>query len=125
MCQDMKIVVVDDEELMRNLVVQILTRSGFTPHPFADAARAWKFLQYHEPDILISDLHMGEMGGIELLKLVKKEVPTVKCLMMSADLNKRRRVLDLGADAFLGKPFLCSDLVKIIRAMAAARAQSL
>jgi DNA-binding NtrC family response regulator len=113
------IVVVDDEEPVRNLVVQILQMSGWNPQPFEKAALAWEFMQSHKTDILISDVNMAGMGGLELLRLVKKGAPTVKCIMMSADHDKERSAFELGTDGFLAKPFQARDLVRIVNQMAA------
>ena len=117
MIQNVKIAVVDDNELTRNLLVDVLmfcvNRKVFS---FDNALSAWEHFQDEgDPDLVLSDVNMSEMTGLELLVKMKKKSPKTICVMMSGDRASERNAKELGADAFLAKPFNLSDLFHIVQ----------
>ncbi len=117
MKRNAKMAVVDDNELTRGLLVDVLmfcvNRKVLV---FENALSAWNhFEKEGEPDLILSDVNMSEMTGLELLVRIKKKSPKTICVMMSGDRSSEEMARDLGADAFLAKPFNISDLFQIVQ----------
>jgi len=117
MKRNAKMAVVDDNELTRGLLVDVLmfcvNRKVLV---FENALSAWNhFEKEGEPDLILSDVNMSEMTGLELLVRIKKKSPKTICVMMSGDRSSEEMARDLGADAFLAKPFNISDLFRIVQ----------
>ncbi|MFH1571256.1 MAG: response regulator [Gemmatimonadota bacterium] len=79
-----RILVVEDEEAVRNLIVAVLSRAGYTPVPTADAARALDVLDRDEIDLVLLDLHMpGPADGEDLLFLLRDRGDEVPIIIVS------------------------------------------
>ncbi len=65
--------------------------------------------------MVISDTDLIEMNGVKLLAGIKKKYPKKKCIIMSEDSAKEETAKQLGADAFLAKPFKVNDLFNIVQ----------
>ncbi len=117
MIQNVKIAVVDDNELTRSLLVDVLMFCvNRKVQEFQNASAAWNsFEEDGPPDLLLSDVNMSEMTGLELLAKIKEESPKTVCVMMSGDQMSEKTAKELGADAFLAKPFNIKDLFEIVR----------
>jgi DNA-binding NtrC family response regulator len=75
--------VVDDEQIIASTLAAILELSGFTPFAFADPREALKASESNEPALLIADVVMPHMTGIELAILIKSKYPRCKILLFS------------------------------------------
>jgi len=112
------ILVVDDEEEMRVSYEKLLSRAGYDVHSTASAKDALHLLrENHNYALLISDLKMPEMDGMDLLSLIKKEHPYLPVIMVTG-----YGTLDLGIEAvkngafdFLEKPFTKDKLLRSIK----------
>jgi two-component system chemotaxis response regulator CheY len=107
----MKVLVVDDEADVQALFQQRFRkelRGGVISFHFAlSAEEALKFLSTHEGAVLIlSDINMPGMNGLDLLRLVKEQYPHLKVFMVTAygDEEYHRRAIALGCDDYLTKP---------------------
>ncbi|MBU4185770.1 MAG: response regulator [Proteobacteria bacterium] len=115
---NVKIAVVDDDKLTRDLVVNALMycvnrdvlsfENGFSALAYLDTDK-------DSPDIIVSDVDMPEMNGLALLESIKKKWPSKICVIMSEDPASEKSASDLGADAFLAKPFKITDLFNIVQ----------
>ncbi|MBA3017763.1 MAG: response regulator [Proteobacteria bacterium] len=115
---NVKIVVVDDDKLTRDLMVNALMycvnrdvlsfENGFSALAYLDADE-------DSLDIIVSDVDMPEMSGLALLESIKKKWPSKICIIMSENPANEKSASDLGADAFLAKPFKVTDLFKIVQ----------
>ena len=107
------VIVDDDSEICSYLRSEL--RSRYNVKTFADAATAWSEISVHQPDIVVTDLKMEGMDGIELCGKIKRNPGTnhipVIILTSSADEATQQRSVDSGADRFLSKP-LSIDLLK-------------
>jgi DNA-binding response OmpR family regulator len=107
--------VVDDEHLIADTLVVILRRSGFSAFAFYDAASALEFAATVTPDIVISDVQMSGMNGVDLAIALRKSAPEVKMLLFSgqastADLLSKAH--DNGYTfSVLAKPIYPTDLL--------------
>ncbi len=114
----MKIIVVDDYKPIRDFMANALTycvnREVLT---FENGAKAWIYLENQNSfDIVVSDVDMPEMDGLELLSKIKNHYPNKICILMSGDHSNEKSAKELGADAFLAKPFRIKDLFKLVEA---------
>lgn len=115
---NVKIAVVDDDRLTRNLVVNALmycvNRDVIS---FENCFSALAYLDADENslDIIVSDIDMPEMSGLALLESIKKKWPSKICVIMSENPANEKSASNLGADAFLAKPFKVTDLFKIVQ----------
>ena len=125
---DMKILVVDDFATMRRIVRGLLKEMGHTDVVEAeDGAIALAALKAHKFDFVISDIHMPNMNGFELLKAIKADADlrSLPVLMVTAEARKEDIVMAVqsGAAGYVVKPFtratLEDKLVKIMAKLAA------
>ena len=110
------ILVVDDEQMMRDLLTKILARDGYQILTAEDGQAALEMLDQHQIDLIISDMKMPRLNGFELLKIVKKDYPTIGMIMMTAygDTYTVKDALLLGADEYLTKPFKSFEVSLIV-----------
>ncbi|MBD3401832.1 response regulator [candidate division GN15 bacterium] len=110
------ILVVDDEQMMRDLLTKILSRDGYRILTAEDGQAALEMLDQHQIDLIISDMKMPRLNGFELLKIVKKDYPTIGMIMMTAygDTYTVKDALLLGADEYLTKPFKSFEVSLIV-----------
>ena len=115
-----KIAIVDDSKLCRNLIATALASLPWTDiSSFEDGQKAWTAFRNGESvDIVITDINMPEMDGLELLHKIKEKNPQKPCIIMSATPRYKKTARDLCADCFLEKPFAISDLLKVVEQFA-------
>ncbi|MBI4930760.1 MAG: sigma-54-dependent Fis family transcriptional regulator [Bacteroidetes bacterium] len=99
--------VVEDERILRVTIADDLRDAGYKVFEFADAVAALTLLQNQEADIIISDIKMPRMDGLDFLKRVKEINPDIYVVMMTAFATVETAVqaIKLGAYDFLTKPF--------------------
>jgi FixJ family two-component response regulator len=97
---------VDDEPAVRRSVSQTLQQSGYTVSCFADANHCLKQLQVQNCDLLITDVRMPEMDGIELVGRAKRIAPWMPVLVITGygDIPMAVRAVKAGAAEFIEKP---------------------
>jgi len=109
--------VVEDERILRVTIADDLRDAGYKVFEFADAVAALTLLQNQEADIIISDIKMPRMDGLDFLKRVKEINPDIYVVMMTAFATVETAVqaIKLGAYDFLTKPFPKEQPLLIIR----------
>ncbi len=107
-----KIIVVDDEKGICENVEKILLKSNYSVVHTQSAAKALEMMKKESFSLLISDIVMPEMNGLELLKHVADEVPDIKTIMMTgyASTNTAMKAIRLGALDYIPKPFTPDEL---------------
>jgi CheY-like chemotaxis protein len=110
------ILVVDDDAFFRDLLREVLTEHGYKVSEAVDGIDALKFLQQTSVDMVVADLEMPNMNGLDLTRQLKKERPQFPIVMVTAyaALHTPSDILAAGVDAFLQKPVPMDKLVKII-----------
>lgn len=115
------ILVVDDEIGALTLIGIMLERGGFGVLKAKDARSALAILDQNTPDMIILDVMMPGMDGIELCRVIRSRSDTGKTpvLILSArgDAESIMRGIEAGANDYLPKPILHHDLVAKVRAM--------
>ncbi len=116
MKNDISILVVDDEAMMRNLLEKILVREGYAVKTAGNGVEALELLQHENFELIISDMKMPNMDGFELLKAVKQEYPNINVIIMTAygDTYTVKDALLLGADEYITKPFKSHEISLVV-----------
>lgn len=110
-----KILLVDDDEQLRELLVEALTESGHSVTVAANGQDAQLILVHQVYDLIVSDVQMPVMNGIELLQWVRTNIQTPMILMSGfSRLLELMKPKDIGAKAFLPKPFQPEDLISLV-----------
>jgi two-component system, OmpR family, alkaline phosphatase synthesis response regulator PhoP len=116
-----KILVVEDEPDIRKLVQYNLTQERFRVLEAEDGEQALKIVQRDKPNLLILDLMLPGLSGIELCRILRDRSETARLpiLMLTAKAGEADRVLglEMGADDYLTKPFSPRELVARVRAI--------
>ena len=107
-----RILVVDDEESIREFLEIMLKKEGFEVSLAEDGARAKEMIQKKSYDMVISDLQMPNMNGIELLKFVKDSAPDTVFMMITAFGTTETAVeaMKMGAYDYITKPFKIDEV---------------
>lgn len=117
----LKIVLVEDEEILRENLKEILEINNFEVSDFSNGIQALDYLKSHNISLIISDLMMPEMDGHELLENIKadKRTKDIPFILLSAKIEQddRERSFALGADQYLIKPIKTVDLIKSIKSI--------
>lgn len=112
-----KILLVDDAGFMRMMIKNYLTKAGYTDFVEGeDGAQAVQLYQQEKPDLLIMDITMPNMDGIEALREIKKIDPGARVVMCSA-MGQESMVMEaitLGAMDFIVKPFKEERIVQTV-----------
>lgn len=111
-----KILVADDEAMMRNLLLKILESEGYQVTVVSAANEALEKLKVEKYDLLLTDVKMPGMTGFDLLKQVKIEWPEMVVIIMTGygDAYSVKEALLLGADEYLSKPFKSQEVSLIV-----------
>lgn len=112
---------VEDDASIRDIEVYTLTSTGFEARGFDDGVSFWSALQTQKPDLVVLDVMLPGVDGIELLQRMKasaelRTIPVVMATAKGAEYDKIRG-LDLGADYYLVKPFGVMELVSCVKAV--------
>ncbi len=112
------ILVVDDDKKIVELVALYLKRDGYNVLPAYDGQEALDLARRRRPDLIVLDLMLPELSGMDVCKLVRAEsrIPIVMLTARAGDEDKLRG-LDLGADDYITKPFNPRELVARVRAV--------
>lgn len=116
-----KVLVIDDEANIRDLICEALRLSDFQVSAASDGVEALSILRRTDFDLLILDINMPKLDGLDLLAKLRNEGSAVSILMLSARADKSdiNQSLRIGADDYLTKPFSIEELV--LRAKAILR----
>lgn len=106
------IAVVDDEPHLRETVAFALGRDGYRVQTYADGAQAWEAFSTELPDLVILDILMPHMDGLDLCRRLRGISERLPILFLSSRDEEFDRVLglEIGADDYLGKPFSMREL---------------
>lgn len=112
---------VEDEASIRDIIVYALSSAGFDAKGFEDGDCFWNALQNEKPQLVLLDVMLPGIDGIELMNRMKKvpelcDIPIIMATSKGAEFD-RIRGLDLGADDYLVKPFSMMEMVSRVKAV--------
>lgn len=114
-----KISIVDDSPIQLILLEKVLQREGFFVEAFSNGPDLIKGISLDLPDLIISDIHMPELNGFELIEEIRSfpKGEKIPCFLISskADTVIRKKVDAAGADGFIKKPFEYQSLMAAIK----------
>ncbi len=112
----MTVLTVDDDKPLRDLCLEVVKQLDLEGQAAEDATRALQILETSQVDIVLSDVRMPEVSGIELLKTIRQEHPQVAVLMMTAygTIPEAVEAVKLGAYDYITKPFKVDDLRRLL-----------
>ncbi|MBK6748698.1 MAG: sigma-54-dependent Fis family transcriptional regulator [Pyrinomonadaceae bacterium] len=111
------ILIVDDEQSYRQLLSLVFDSDGHKIRTAMNGRQAIELLQESPADVIISDVKMPDMDGIEMLRAVRETLPDLGVILMTAfaSVETAREAFKLGADDFIQKPFDVEELKLIVR----------
>ncbi|MBK0369312.1 response regulator transcription factor [Flavobacterium agrisoli] len=116
----MNILLVEDDKRISDFVVKGLQENGFTIQLCTNGVKAREMLFASEWDLVLMDIMLPDISGVELVKLVRFKKKAVPIIMLSAlgEPDDKVEALDAGADDYLVKPFHFKELISRINALA-------
>jgi CheY-like chemotaxis protein len=109
-----RILLVDDDQNIRRLIMSILRQQGHTVHVAYDGREAIRLLSVIMPEVLVTDLLMPRMPGLELINAAREDLPGLPIVVVSAYTNYTREALEADGIHTLKKPFSQDDLVSVV-----------
>lgn len=112
------ILVVDDSGYARRLLRQTLEAQGHEVMEAANGMAGLESYAMHSPDVVMLDLTMEDVGGLEVLERLQEINPQVRAIVVSADIQRSttQRVAEAGAFRFLAKPASPEDVIEAVNA---------
>ena len=111
-----RILVVDDESYVRDLLTRVLTRRGHEVDAADDGETALELLSKHKYDLVLTDVVMPGIDGFDLLRRVKASYPAITVIVLTGYARKQSisDFLLYGADEYLSKPFQVQALLESV-----------
>ena len=112
-----KILIVDDELSMRELLERVFRKEGYNVNVAENGIRALELIRANDFDLVISDVKMPNLGGMQLLMQCRETSPDTMVILMTAyaTIDKAREAFKLGADDFVEKPFDIDELKLVVK----------
>ncbi len=113
-----RILLVDDEPRVREVVAAYLLRDGYQVQTAADGASALRYLSEFKPDLVVLDLMLPQVSGFDVLREIRRD-SDLPVILLTARAEEADRVsgLELGADDYMVKPFSPRELVARVRSV--------
>jgi DNA-binding NtrC family response regulator len=113
-----RILVVDDQESMREMLADLLDMMGLESHTVGSGEEALRELDAGGIDLVITDLNMPQMDGMELMKQVKARHPGMPVIVITGygTFNTEKQVLSNGADGYIPKPCTINRVQETVNA---------
>ncbi len=114
----MRILIVEDESSIRENIEEMLQLKGIETKGVENAIQALRHLEEFNPTLILCDLMMPEMNGIDFLLRIKQDprFANIPLIFVSAraEVSEREKALELGAIDFITKPFVFRDILALI-----------
>jgi len=116
-----RILVVEDNDLNRRLFCDVLKSQGFDCEPVSDGRDALDKARSYEPDLIIMDIQLPNISGLDLIEMAKAEegLRSIPVLAVTAYAGKgdEERIRDAGADNYLAKPISIGSFMAAVRGL--------
>ncbi|GAA0713465.1 response regulator [Dokdonella soli] len=115
----MRVLIIEDDAAIADAIGAALTNAGHVVDRLASGRQADAALRDHPYDLIVLDLGLPDIDGVELLRRLRQRADAVPVLVATAreELEERVRALDLGADDYLVKPFALREFEARVRAL--------
>lgn len=112
-----KILIVDDQFGIRILLNEVFQKEGYNTFQAANGLQALDIVKKHDPDLVLLDMKIPGMDGIEILKRMKMIDPDIRVIIMTAygELDMIQEARNLGAITHFAKPFDIDDIREAVR----------
>ena len=112
-----KILIVDDQFGIRILLNEVFQKEGYQTYQAANGIQALEIVTKHDPDLVLLDMKIPGMDGIEILKRMKVIDPDIRVIIMTAygELDMIQEAKNLGAITHFAKPFDIDDIRAAVR----------
>ncbi len=113
-----KLLIIDDNELVVNSLIRHYSKKGFSCQGLTNSEKALQLILEEPFDVVITDIHMSPVNGLEIIRYVRAHWPATLLIGMSAycDRNYREHARALGADFFFEKPFKLDEIDDVLKA---------
>jgi DNA-binding NtrC family response regulator len=117
------VLILDDEPIVGERLKATLERAGFSVDAYSSSKNALDALRQKEFDILVTDLKMSGMGGMEVLKIAQQIRPAIKSVVITGYATKAtaEEAMQSGAVEFIAKPFRMRHLKELLTRLAQSR----
>lgn len=107
-----KVLIVDDQNGIRVLLMEVFSNEGYETYQASNGKLALEIARTHSPDLVLLDMKIPGMDGLDILKHLKNIDPSIKVIMMTAygELDMIKEATDLGALMHFTKPFDIDEL---------------
>jgi two-component system response regulator RegX3 len=114
-----KILVVDDEPTLSEVISYNLRQAGYVTVTAADADEALRIFKDEKPDLILLDVMLPQGSGFDVCRLIRQQGSNVPIIMLTARIAESDRVLgfELGADDYILKPFATRELIARVKAL--------
>ena len=116
-----KILIVEDEKDIRDLIIYSLEGKGYQTISTDDGEKAIKMLKENKPDLIILDWMLPSVSGLEICRSIRRDINTknIPIIMLTAKITEEDKVLglDSGADDYITKPFSTAELSSRVKAI--------
>ncbi len=114
-----QVVIADDETMLADLLRFAVTSEGWQPHTASDGQRALKLIREVSPDVVVLDVMMPQVDGVEVVRRVRTGGNEVPILLLTAkdEVSDRIAGLSAGADDYVTKPFSVEEVVIRLRGL--------
>lgn len=121
------VLVIDDDDMVRSLIVRALTGARYTVIEAADGQAGLSLARANSVDLVVTDLVMPVQEGVETIMTLRRERPRLPIIAISGGVTNSRLYLDIagriGARRILAKPFTPKELIQLIEQVLAEEAQ--
>ncbi|MEQ1604646.1 MAG: sigma-54 dependent transcriptional regulator [Pyrinomonadaceae bacterium] len=110
------ILIVDDEHSYRQILTIVFEEQGHVVRAAMNGRQALELIEQETADVIISDIRMPDMGGIEMLRVLRETLPDIGVIFVTAvkEVDTAREAFKLGADDFITKPYDVEELKLIV-----------
>jgi len=120
-----KILIVDDNRDLRSYLRRVLNQAGYSVISAHNGAHGYAQAQEHRPDLIVTDLMMPQVSGLDLIALIRADVDLsgIPIILLTAKANEETRIegTEMGADGYLAKPFNDRELLAEVRNLLALK----
>ena len=119
-----RILIIDDNKDILDLLRLMLESTGYSVYEAADGKAGMRLVRQERPELVITDIFMPEQDGLETIRMLRREFPTIKIIAMSGGgqsglLSYLEIARKLGADRALGKPLMKETLLATLQELIA------